>query len=127
MQNAEWNTTSFGFCIFHSAFCILIIMESLALQHYLAVGAILFAIGLIGFMTRRNLIVMFLCTELMFQGVLINLIAFGRFWGNFSGQAFTIMVLVIAAAEASLALGLVVLLFRQKNTLDAEAWRELKG
>jgi NADH-quinone oxidoreductase subunit K len=127
MENAEGNTASFEFCIFHSAFCILILMDSLALQHYLAVGAILFAIGLIGFMTRRNLIVMFLCTELMFQGVLINLIAFGRFWGNFSGQAFTIMVLVIAAAEASLALGLVVLLFRQKNTLDAEAWRELKG
>ena len=53
--------------------------------------------------------------------------AFGHFWGNFSGQAFTILLLVIAAAEASLALGLVVLLFRQKNTLDADAWRELKG
>lgn len=102
-------------------------METLALQHYLAVGAILFAIGMIGFMTRRNLIVMFLCTELMFQGVAINLIAFGRYWANFSGQAFTIMLLVIAAAEASLALGLVVLLFRQKNTLDADAWRELRG
>lgn len=102
-------------------------MDPLALQHYLAVGAILFGIGLIGFMSRRNLIVMFLCTELMFQGVAINLVAFGHFWGNFSGQAFTILLLVIAAAEASLALGLVVLLFRQKNTLDADAWRELKG
>jgi NADH-quinone oxidoreductase subunit K len=100
----------------------------LALQHYLAVGAILFAIGLIGFITRRNLIVIFLCTELMFQGVAINLIAFGRYLNNdLGGQAFTIFVLVIAAAEASLALGLVVLLFRQKNTLDADAWRELRG
>jgi NADH-quinone oxidoreductase subunit K len=102
-------------------------MSELALQHYLAVGAILFAIGLIGFMTRRNLIVMFLCTELMFQGVAINLIAFGRFWGNLSGQAFVIFVLVIAAAEAGLALGLIVLLFRQRGTLDADAWRDLKG
>ena len=102
-------------------------MTQLALQHYLAVGAIMFVIGLIGFMTRRNLIIIFLCTELMFQGVGINLIAFGRYWNNFSGQAFVIFVLVIAAAEASLALGLVVLLFRQKNTLDADAWRELKG
>jgi NADH-quinone oxidoreductase subunit K len=72
--------------------------------------------------------------------VAINLIAFGHYhgWGvgpngqpaysgNLSGQAFVIFVLVIAAAEASLALGLVVLLFRQKNTLDADAWRELKG
>src|SRR5437016_7440786 len=102
-------------------------MTEITLQHYLAVGAIMFAIGLVGFMCRRNLIVMFLCTELMFQGVAINLIAFGRYHGNFAGQAFVIFVLVIAAAEASLALGLVVLLFRQKNTLDAEAWRELKG
>ena len=102
-------------------------MSQLALQHYLAVGGIMFAIGLIGFMTRRNMIIMFLCTELMFQGVAINLIAFAHYHGNLAGQAFVIFVLVIAAAEASLALGLVVLLFRQKNTLDAEAWRELKG
>src|SRR5688572_16778815 len=99
----------------------------IALQHYLAVGAIMFAIGLIGFMTRRNMIIMFLCTELMFQGVAINLIAFGRYHANLAGQAFVIFVLVIAAAEASLALGLVILLFRQKNTLDADAWRDLKG
>src|SRR2546430_4766542 len=103
------------------------IMTQLALQHYLAVGTIMFSIGLIGFMCRRNLIVMFLCTELMFQGVAINLIAFGKFHNNLSGQAFVIFVLVIAAAEASLALGLVVLLFRQKATLDADAWRELRG
>ena len=101
-------------------------MQFLALQHYLAVGAIMFVIGLVGFVTRRNLIVMFLCTELMFQGVLINLIAFSRYNGNLAGQAFVIFVLVIAASEASLALGLVVLLFRQKNSLDADAWRDLK-
>jgi NADH-quinone oxidoreductase subunit K len=102
-------------------------LSELALQHFLGVGAIMFVIGLIGFMTRRNLIVMFLCTELMFQGVLINLIAFGAYHGNLAGQAFTIFVLVIAAAEASLALGLVVLLFRTRQTLDADAWRDLKG
>jgi NADH-quinone oxidoreductase subunit K len=102
-------------------------MTQLALQHFLAVGAILFVIGLIGFITRRNLIVIFLCTELMFQGVAINLIAFSQYVGNLAGQAFVIFVLVIAASEASLALGLVVLLFRTKNTLDADAWRELKG
>ncbi len=97
------------------------------LQRLLAVGAIIFFIGLIGFMTRRNLIVLFLCTELMFQGVAINLIAFGRYHANFAGQAFVIFLLVIAAAEASVALGLVVLLFRKRNTLDADAWRDLKG
>jgi len=99
----------------------------IALQHYLAVGGIMFVLGLIGFMTRRNLIVIFLCTELMFQGVAINMIAFGAYHGNLIGQAFTIFILVIAAAEASLALGIVVLLFRQKPTVDADAWRELRG
>lgn len=102
-------------------------LSILALNHYLLLSAVLFVIGFIGFLTRRNLIIMFLCTELMFQGVAINLIAFSHYHGNLVGQAFVIFVLVIAAAEASLALGLVVLLFRQKNTLDADAWRELKG
>ncbi|MGE5609273.1 MAG: NADH-quinone oxidoreductase subunit NuoK [Bacillota bacterium] len=102
-------------------------MTELVLQRYLAVGAILFVIGLIGFMTRRNLIILFLSTELMFQGAAINFIAFGRYHLNFDGQAFVIFLLVIAAAEASVALGLVVLLFRRRNTLDADAWRDLKG
>jgi NADH-quinone oxidoreductase subunit K len=101
-------------------------MQLLALQHYLGIGAILFVIGLIGFITRRNMIVIFLCTELMFQGVIINLVAFSRYTNNLAGQAFVIFILVIAASEASLALGLVILLFRTKNTLDADAWRELK-
>src|SRR5678815_1858375 len=75
----------------------------------------------------QNMIVMFLCTELMFQGVTINLIAFGHYHGNLAGQAFVIFVLVIAAAEASLALGLVVRLFRTRNTLDADAWSQSRG
>ena len=102
-------------------------MTQISLEFYLAVGGLIFAIGLIGFMVRRNLIVMFLCTELMFQGAAINLIAFGRYHGNLAGQAFVLYLLVIAAAEASLALGLVVLLFRQRNTLDADAWRQMRG
>ena len=102
-------------------------LTQIALQHYLAVGGIMFAIGMIGFMCRRNLIVMFLCTELMFQGVAISLIAFSAFHNNLAGQAFVIFILVIAAAEATLALGIVVLLFRQKGTVDSQAWTELKG
>lgn len=108
-------------------------ITQLTLQHYLAIGTIMFAIGVIGFLARRNLIIMFLSTELMFQGIAIDLIAFGRYRlvENpdifFASQAFVIFVLVVAAAEAALALGLVVLLFRQKQTLDSQAWQELKG
>ena len=102
-------------------------LDSLALSHFLLTGAVLFALGLIGFVTRRNMIVMFLCTEMMFQGVVLTLVAFSRFHMNDTGQTFVIFVLTIAAAEAALALGLVVLLFRRKRTLDAEAWAEMKG
>jgi len=101
-------------------------ISSLTLGHYLFTSAVLFVIGLVGFITRRNLIVMFLCTELMFQGAALALIAFGRFHMDVSGQVFVIFVLTVAAAEAALALGLVVLLFRRRETLNAEAWSELR-
>ena len=103
------------------------LLPDIALSHYLMTGGILFALGLIGFLVRRNLIIMFLCTEMMFQGVAISLVAFSRFHGNFTGQTFVIFVLTIAAAEAALALALVVLLFRRRQTLDTEAWATLKG
>jgi NADH-quinone oxidoreductase subunit K len=97
------------------------------LAHYVVVGAVLFGLGLVGFLSRRNLIVMFLCTEVMFQGVVLNVVSFARFHGNLQGQAFALFLLVIAAVEAALALGLAVLLFRRKASLDADAWRVLRG
>lgn len=102
-------------------------MASGTLYHYLIASALLFVIGLIGFVTRRNLIIMFLCTELMFQAAGIALIAFSRFHLNHTGETFVIFVLTIAAAEAALALALVVLLFRRKESLDAAKWAELRG
>lgn len=97
------------------------------LAHFLFTGAVLFALGVIGFLSRRNLIIMFLCTEMMFQGVAVTLVAFSRFHRHDTGQTFVIFLLTVAAAEAALALGLVVLLFRRKRTLDAQAWAELRG
>ena len=102
-------------------------LHSLVLSHFLFTGAVLFIFGLVGFLCRRNLIMMFLCTEMMFQGVVITLVGFSRFHGNLTGQTFVIFVLTVAAAEAALALGLVVLLFRRKRTLDPEAWGERQG
>ena len=100
--------------------------SQLSLSHYLVMSSVLFVIGLVGFLTRRNLIVMFLCTELMFQAAVIALAAFGRFHLDLSGQVMVIFVLTIAAAEAALALGLVVLLFKRQPTLDAEVWSEMR-
>ncbi len=98
-----------------------------SLSEYFILGAILFTLGLIGFLCRRNLIVMFLSTELMFQGVVINAAAFARLHDHLQGQAFALFLLVIAAAEAALALGLVVLLFRRRGSLDAEVWSAMRG
>jgi len=100
-------------------------MESIAA--YIVLSAILFALGLVGFLARRNLIVMFLSTEVMFQGVVINAVAYARLHGNLDGQAFGLFLLVIAAVEAGLALGLIVMLYRRRGTLDAEAWSTMRG
>ncbi len=91
------------------------------------IGALLFGIGVTGFVSRRNMIIMFLCTEVMFQGVLLNFIGFGILHGNLSGQAFAIFVLVIAAVEAGLGLAIVVMLFRRRGTLDSEGWKTMRG
>jgi NADH-quinone oxidoreductase subunit K len=96
------------------------------IQVTLALAIILFAIGLVGFLTRRNMILMFLSTELMFQAAALSFVAFGRMWMDLSGQLMVIFILTVAAAEAALALGLVVLLYRRKETLSSEAWAELK-
>ena len=97
---------------------------------YLLVGAALFVLGLIGFVTRRNLIIMFLCTELMFQGIVVNLVALGRYplrgEPNLDGQTFALFLLAVAAAEAALALAVVVLLYRWRGTLDASTCKLLK-
>lgn len=94
---------------------------------YVLLGCALFALGLVGFLTRRNLIVMFLATELMFQGIVLCAVAFSSLHKNLDGQALALFLLVIAAVEAGLALGMIVLLFRRKGTLDAQAWSMMKG
>jgi NADH-quinone oxidoreductase subunit K len=94
-------------------------------QNLLVFGGVLFVIGMVGFLTRRSLILMFLSLEMMLSGVSVNLIAFSRHHQNYQGQILAIMVLTIAACEAAIALALVVSLYRRKQTLDIAAWDEL--
>jgi len=98
----------------------------LDLKIYLIMGAILFCIGLIGFVSRRNMITMFLSAELMLQGVAINFLAFSRFRGNLQGQSFVLFILSVAACEAAIALALIVILYRAKNSLDVSKWQDLR-
>lgn len=96
------------------------------LNNYVIVGALLFALGLVGFLTRRNLIVMFLCAELMLQGVSVTLIGFGSYHGTWAGQVFALFSLALAAAEAAIALALIVVLFRRGSSLDISLWQDLR-
>ena len=101
-------------------------MIPVPVHHYLVVGAALFALGMIGFLARRNLIVMFLSAELMLQGVTLNFVAFARFRGNLQGQAFTLFTITVATCEAGIALALILVLFRRRDSLDVSLWQELR-
>jgi NADH-quinone oxidoreductase subunit K len=93
---------------------------------YLLIGAALMAIGMLGFLSRRNLIVMFLSAEMMLQGTALTLVGFGRYHGNWTGQVFTIVILTVAACEASIALALILVLFKRRSSLDVTLWNEIR-
>jgi NADH-quinone oxidoreductase subunit K len=101
-------------------------MTPVSLENYLVVGAILFVLGIIGFLSRRNMILMFLSAEMMLQGVAINLVAFAHYRGNLQGQVFVLFTLTVAACEAGVALALVLLLYRSRKTLDVSVWQDLR-
>lgn len=95
-------------------------------SYYLALGSALFAIGLIGFIARRNLIVMFLCAELMLQGVALNFVTFSRHHGNLHGQVFVLFIITVAACEAGIALALFLSLYRSRKSLDVSVWQDIR-
>lgn len=101
-------------------------MSPVPMHYFLIVGAILFVLGAIGFLSRRNLILMFLSAEMMLQGVAINLVTFARYRGNLQGQSFTLFLILVAACEAALGLALILVLYRANNSLDVSAWQELR-
>ncbi len=101
-------------------------VEAQLLQNYLIVGAILFGLGLVGFLSRRNMIVMFLCAEMMLQGVSISLVAWGRFHSDWGGQILVIFVLTVAACEAAILMALVMMLFQRAGKLDIAVWQSLR-
>ncbi|MCC7086710.1 MAG: NADH-quinone oxidoreductase subunit NuoK [Pirellulales bacterium] len=100
--------------------------EAALLNNSLLVGAALFSIGLVGFLARRNMIVMFLCAEMMLQGVSVSLVAWGRWHNNWDGQVLVIFILAVAACEAAIALALFLMLFQRRGNLDIAAWDELR-
>jgi NADH-quinone oxidoreductase subunit K len=94
---------------------------------YLTVSVIVFCIGAGGVLTRRNPLVILLCLELMLNAANLALIAFSRMWGNGDGQIFAIIVMVVAACEVTIGLGVVVAMFRRRVPIDVDELRELHG
>ncbi len=102
-------------------------MDELALlEKYLFIGALLFGIGLIGFMSRRNMIVMFLSIEMMLQGVSVSLVAWSRYHDDWGGQMLVIFILTVAACEAAIAMAVVLTLFHKSGSLDIVIWHQLR-
>ena len=97
-----------------------------SLQSFLYVGAALFGIGLVGFLSRRNMIVMFLSAEMMLQGVSLSLVAWSQYYNDLGGQMLVIFIIAVAACEAAIALALVLMLFERKGHLDIAKWDELR-
>jgi len=90
-------------------------------EFYVILGAILFTIGVVGVLVKRNPIVIFMCIELMLNAVNLTFIALGRHFGQVNGQMYVIFVMAVAAAEVSIGLGIIVAIFRAKETIDVDA------
>jgi NADH-quinone oxidoreductase subunit K len=96
--------------------------------HFLLLIAVaLFAVGLLGVIIRRNLLVMLMCMELMLNGVNLSLVAFSHQTGTTAGAVLVFLIFVVAAAEIAIAIPIVLLLARRKHTLEADAFGDLKG
>lgn len=103
-------------------------MEALSLSHYLILGAILFAIAVVGiFLNRKNLIVLLMAIELMLLAVNMNFVAFSHYLDDISGQLFVVFILAVAAAEVAIGLAILVALFRNLSTIHVDDLDSLKG
>ncbi|BBP03990.1 NADH-quinone oxidoreductase subunit K [Sulfuriferula plumbiphila] len=100
----------------------------LSLSHYLVLGAILFAISVLGiFLNRKNVIILLMAIELMLLSVNMNFIAFSHYMGDTAGQIFVFFILTVAAAESAIGLAILVVLFRNLHTINVDDLDHLKG
>ena len=100
----------------------------LSLSHFLILGAVLFAISTVGiFLNRKNVIILLMAIELMLLAVNMNFIAFSHYLGDMSGQVFVFFILTVAAAESAIGLAILVVLFRNLQTIDVDDLDNLKG
>jgi NADH-quinone oxidoreductase subunit K len=105
-----------------------ITLPVLSLSHFLILGALLFAISIVGiFLNRKNVIILLMAIELMLLAVNMNFIAFSHYLNDISGQVFVFFILTVAAAESAIGLAILVVLFRNLNTINVDDLNALKG
>ena len=102
-------------------------MPAITTAHYVALSALIFGVGLFGVITRRNAVIVLMSLELMLNGANLAFVAFSRHHGNLQGQVFTFFVIAVAAAEAAVALAILIALFRLKGGVTLDDASELKG
>ena len=102
-------------------------MPEITTSHYVVLSAAIFAVGLFGVITRKNAVIILMSLELMLNGANLAFVAFGRHHGNLQGQVFTFFVIAVAAAEAAVALAILIALFRLKGSVTLDDATELKG
>jgi NADH-quinone oxidoreductase subunit K len=102
-------------------------VSSITPFHYLGVSAVLFTIGAVGVLIRKNPIVIFMCIELMLNAVNLAFITFSRVFGQGDGQIFAFFVMTVAAAEVAVGLGIIVAIFRQRHSIDVDEVSLMKG
>jgi NADH-quinone oxidoreductase subunit K len=103
-------------------------LKMLSLSHYLVLGAMLFALSVLGiFLNRKNVIILLMAIELMLLAVNMNFVAFSHYLGDMAGQVFVFFILTVAAAESAIGLAILVVLFRNLKTINVEDLDELKG
>ncbi|HOP89270.1 MAG: NADH-quinone oxidoreductase subunit NuoK [Ottowia sp.] len=101
---------------------------TLTLAHYLTLGAILFALSMVGiFLNRKNIIVLLMAVELMLLAINMNFVAFSHYLGDMHGQVFVFFILTVAAAESAIGLAILMLLFRNKSSINVDELNSLKG
>jgi NADH-quinone oxidoreductase subunit K len=99
----------------------------IGVNHYLILAGILFVIGMIGVIRRKNLLMLFFATEIMLNAANIGFVAVGHYLGDYTGQMFAFFIIAIAASEVAVGLGLLILLYKRKNSIDLDVIQNMNG
>jgi len=99
----------------------------MSLNEYLILSGIIFSLGLVGVLRRKNLLMLFFATEIMLNAVNIGMVAISKFHGDLTGQIFAFFIIAVAASEVAVGLGLLILLYKRKNTVNLDSIASMKG